>query len=183
MEKPFSNLRGLVEFCAEKFSSKTAFKIKNKDNGKVSYRDVSFNDVKEETKALGKYFLSQSEKEQRIVVIGKNSYEWMLVFLSALSSGNVIVPLDNSLPANELENQLSRAEADFVFYSSQHESFFSTRPEKSFCTESPEFEKLISEGKSLDDAKYNNVKIDSDKMSLLLFTSGTSADSKAVMLS
>ena len=98
-----------------------SFKIKNKDNGKATYRDVSFNDVQEEAKALGRYLLSQSEKEQRVVIIGKNSYEWMLVFLSTLYSGNVIVPLDNSLPANELESQLSRAEADFVFYSSQHE--------------------------------------------------------------
>ena len=184
MEKPFSNMRDFVSYCAGKFGNKTAFKIKNKENGEVSYRDVSFNDVKEETKALGKYFLSQSEKEQRIVVIGKNSYEWMLVFLSALSSGNVIVPLDNSLPANELENQLARAEADIVFYSSQHEAFFQGRPEKSICTESAQFEKLISEGKALsNDAQYQNLEIDSDKMSFLLFTSGTSADSKAVMLS
>lgn len=184
MEKFFSNMKEMVDYCAVKFGNKTAYRLKNKENGKASYRDVSYNDLKEETTALGKYFVSLGKEEKRIVIIGKNSYEWLLVYLSVLASGNVIIPIDNSLPEKELESQLNRSEADLVFYSNQHEAFFKSRPEKGFCTENSEFSELLTEGRKLNnDEEYNNVIIDSDKMSLLLFTSGTSAESKAVMLS
>ena len=48
------------------------------------------------------------------------------------------------------------------------------------------YKELLEEGKELiqkGDKRYKNIKIDSKKMSILLFTSGTTSNSKAVMLS
>ena len=45
-------------------------------------------------------------------------------------------------------------------------------------------DKIIAEGAAIQDmSAYNAVKINGDKMSILLFTSGTTSESKAVMLS
>ena len=48
------------------------------------------------------------------------------------------------------------------------------------------YRKLVEKGKNLlenKDKKFENIKIDKDKEAIMLFTSGTTSKSKAVMLS
>jgi len=176
----FSNMREMVESGGSKFSDNVAFKIKLKEG----YRDVTYKIMQEEVEALGKLLVKEGYINKRIAVIGENSYNWMLVFLTVLSCGGTIVPLDRGLLEYELDEQLSRANAEVVFCSESFYEHLSKKTEvKAVCMTSPEFQEMLNLGAMLDDAEYRSIEIDAHKMSILLFTSGTTSKSKAVMLS
>ena len=60
-------------------------------------------------------------KEKRIAVIGENRYEWELAYLSIVCGTGIVVPLDKSLPENELENLIKRSKVEAIFYSKKYE--------------------------------------------------------------
>lgn len=47
-------------------------------------------------------------KGKRIAVIGENRYEWEIAYLAIATGTGVVVPLDKSLPENELRNLIER---------------------------------------------------------------------------
>ena len=181
----FKNIREIIEYSAKNYENNLAFKLKRKENGKTVYDDITFLRLFEEIKAFGKYLIRNGLSDKRIAVIGKNSYEWMIVYLGVLCAGGVIVPLDKGLLPFEIKEQLKRSKADLVFYANHLEDAFSDVTDtKKIALESDEFKEIIKTGKSLDnDEEYQSIKIDNDKMSILIFTSGTTQKSKAVMLS
>lgn len=183
--KQFNNIREIIENSSVEFKSNTAFKLKRSKNGTVSYDEITYERLRHETEQLGQYLIENNLADKRIAVIGKNSYEWMLVFLAVLSVNGVIVPLDRQLFPEEIKTQLRRAEAEVIFYDPALEKHIDdTEGITGICLEGEEFKRAISEKKD-DRIKhlYNSIAIDSDKMSILLFTSGTTSSSKAVMLS
>lgn len=181
----FKNIRDIIEFSAKQYENNLAFKLKNRINGKVSYDDITFKRLSEEVVAFSKYLLANGYQNKRIAVIGKNCYDWMLVYFSVLCTGSVIVPLDKGLLPFEIKEQLERSEADMVFYADHlEESFKDINNIPKIMLESPEFKDILKTGYSLtNDDEYENIKIDNEKMSILIFTSGTTQKSKAVMLS
>jgi len=186
MYKKYENIKKLINDCAVKFKNNIAFKVKKKDGkGKVSYDDVTYERLNNEVEYLARAIINNGLQGKRIAVIGKNSYEWMVTYLATLCSGSIIVPLDRGLLDFEIDEQLSRSDASAIFYGDA----FSERMEKytdiiKICTDGAEFRKWIDNGKACDNKEeYENIKIDPHKMSLLLFTSGTTSKSKAVMLS
>ncbi len=180
MYTKYKNMREMVESVGKMYAENVAFKIKL-ENG---YRDVTYKIMQEEVEALGKFLINKGYINKRIAVIGENSYQWMLVFLTVLSCGGTIVPLDRGLLEYELDEQLSRANAEVVFCSEIFYEHLSSKDDiTAVCMSSLEFEEMIQTGKGFAFDEYRNVVIDSYKMSILLFTSGTTSKSKAVMLS
>ena len=180
MVNKFKNIREILDNSAEKFADNVAFKIKLKDK---TYDDVTFSRLKYQVESFGKYLISKGLQGKRIAVIGKNSYSWMLVYLSVLAIDSVIVPLDRGLLENELNEQLERAEADAIFYTKPFEDKIKNDNLFKICMEDDAFKACLTEGEKLDSSEYNNIMIDNSKMSILIFTSGTTSKSKAVMLS
>ena len=185
MYKRYENVKLLINDCAIKFKNNIAYKVKKKDeNGKVYYDEVTYERLNNEVEYLGRAFIKKGLLGKRIAVIGKNSYEWMVVYLATLCSGSIVVPLDRGLLDFEIEEQLSRSEASAIFYGDAFEERMQKYDIVKVCTDDVEFRNWIEEGKNCDNkAEYDAIKIDANKMSLLLFTSGTTSQSKAVMLS
>lgn len=181
--RDFNNLREIVEYSAKKYKNNVAFKIKNKGKkGDEKYRDVTYEIFENEMKRLGSFLIRSGLMGKRIAVIGKNCYEWMLVYMSTLATGSVIVPLDSGLFAEEILEQLDRAEADAIFYTEMFEDALKDKNDiLKIRMDSEEFKEIASKFEICDE--YSTVEIDKDKMSVLLFTSGTTSKSKAVMLS
>lgn len=198
----YDNLRDMINKTTEKFSDKTAFVVKRKKEGEVSYRDVTFKEYKEDINALGTALISLGLKNARVVVISPNRYEWCVTYMAVVNGVGVIVPLDRSLPGNEMQGMLERSQADAIIFDKKYKE--TIRELKNNCEtiniknyicmddeEDGEFlsySKLLEKGremikeKSKDAETYLNAEIDIDKMSILLFTSGTTSLSKAVML-
>lgn len=198
----YDNLRDMINKTTEKFSDKTAFIVKTKNENKISYRDVTFKEYKEDINALGTALISLGLKSARVVVISPNRYEWCVTYMAVVNGVGVIVPLDRSLPGNEMQGMLERSQADAIIFDKKYKE--TIRELKNNCEtiniknyicmddeEDEEFlsySKLLEKGremikeKSKDAETYLNAEIDIDKMSILLFTSGTTSLSKAVML-
>lgn len=181
MNNNLKNIRDVISRSAEKYPENLAFKVKMKEK---TYDDITYTRLKYEVESIGKYLIQEGYQNKRIAVIGKNSYKWMLVYLAALAIGSVIVPLDRGLLSDELNEQLRRAEADIIFHTSPFKEKID--PEiniRKICVDDEEFDLCLEKGKKYPDDIYNNIEIDNEKMSILIFTSGTTSKSKAVMLS
>lgn len=177
----FNDFRELIDFSASAYTDKNAFIVKH---GK-EYDYITYKRLRDEIRAVGKYMLKHDWGGKRVAVIGHNSYGWMLVYLSVLCVGSVIVPLDKGLFKDETDEQLTRAEADIIFYSKEVEELVPMRDGLTrICMNSEEFENILREGAALDnDSEYDKITLKPKDMSILLFTSGTTSKSKAVMLS
>lgn len=194
----YENLKDMLEKSGELYGDKTAYMFKTKEAGK--FRKITHKEFRSDINALGTKLIDLGLKDKRIAVISENRYEWGVVYLSVVAGTGVIVPLDKSLPDNEIESLIIRSGVEAIFYSSKYSDIMNKIKEqgntqlKYFISMDIDKEingilsqkELISEGRELLNAgneKFLKADIDNEKMSIMLFTSGTTAMSKAVMLS
>ena len=194
----YENLKDMLEKSGELYGDKTAYMFKAKEAGK--FRKITHKEFRSDINALGTKLIDLGLKDKRIAVISENRYEWGVVYLSVVAGTGVIVPLDKSLPDNEIESLIIRSGVEAIFYSSKYNDIMNKIKEqgntqlKYFISMDIDKEingilsqkELISEGRELLNAgneKFLKADIDNEKMSIMLFTSGTTAMSKAVMLS
>ncbi len=195
------NFRELLDYTTKQFSDRIAFSYKKDATSKnPEFVNVSFKKHHEDVKAFSTKLISMGLTDKRIAIISHNQYSWPVSYM-AINTGNMVcVPLDYLLPENEIENLLIRSKAEAIIFDGKFLEIFknikakgSTNLKYYINMNSNEhaddilsFWKLLEEGYSLiksGDTSYNNITIDNDKMSIMLFTSGTTDMSKAVMLS
>lgn len=193
----FENVKGLIYNAVEKYKEKTAFVIKHKKDKEVSYENVSYTRLLEEINYLGTKFYDLGYQNKRVAIVGRNGYEWVITHLSNLLGGMVSIPLDKELQIDELENCLVRSKADILVFDEKYKENIqqiqkrgNTKIENYICMREQEgytsIPELMKQGKEIletGNKTYVEAKIDSYKMNILLFTSGTTSKSKAVMLS
>ena len=191
------NLKDMINSSVENYGDKAAFLVKRKNI--EGYVPVSYKQFKKDIDALGTALSSLGLKGKRIALIGENRYEWAVTYLSVVNGLGVIVPLDKELPSNEIESLLVRSKADAIVFSStnveQIKAFSNDLKSVKYYinmdlnqgTENIlSFNSLIEKGNQLleqGDRTFINAEIDEEVMNMLLFTSGTTETSKAVMLS
>ena len=185
------NIRDLVYNAADRYPDRPAFKIKV--NGEIV--PITFKEVIHNTEALGTELMDQGFDGCSMGIIGDNSYPWYQCHLAIVCGGNVSVPLDKGFTAEELESAIIRSGIRVLFYGHKMEKLVeevksrgNIQVEKfvKITGEDNEFDGLIEAGaKKLEegDTRYKQVVIDEHKLAVLLFTSGTTNTSKAVMLS
>lgn len=195
--KDYQNIKEIVEHMKEKFSEKLAFTIKNKDK---TYRDITYKEFINEINYLGTAFIDYGLKDTRIAVIGKNRYEWAVTYLAVINGTGVIVPLDKSLPKNEIEMSIRRAKVTTIICEEKYlddikdiKKDGTTELKNIICMDEVQDEDvilmkdLLEKGKTLvdekNDRRFLDAKIDDEKMATIIFTSGTTSESKAVVLS
>lgn len=194
----FDNVKDLIYDSAEKYCNHIAFttKIKN-EKGEVSYQEISYQEFLKEINCLGTALFDLELEDKKIAVVGANSHLWALAHVTNLLGGMISVPLDKGLPVEELENSLIRSQVEAVVFDAKHQEmieeirkngktgirfYIAMTPLAGFENISNLLttgERLLEEGSK----KYIDKKIDSEQMGILLFTSGTTSQSKAVMLS
>lgn len=195
--KRFRDIKQLIYNSAKLYPNNIAFttKIKNTNN-ETEYINHTYTDLLNDINAFGTSLYKLGLKNKRVAVIGYNCYEWAVAHLSNLLGNIVSVPLDKGLQIGELENSLVRSEVEAIVFDHKLEEVMKeiikngkTKIKYYICTEKmPEylyFYDLLADGKreiEKGNKDYINAKIDPYKMSILLFTSGTTSLSKAVML-
>ena len=196
----FRDLRELLRTSAEKYPDKVAFvtKIKDKGTKEVNYINTTYANMFETMEYLGTALIEKGYQDKRIAVIGENSYHWCLSYFTAGCGVGVVVPLDKGLQKEELESCLNRSNAEVIFYDKKQakviEQIYKDQTTNlslliamDFASQEGEnMMNLIDMGQKLvenGDRRYLDAEIDPDALGFLLFTSGTTQQSKAVMLS
>ena len=194
----FTDLKDMLNQTGEVYGDRPAYIFKTEEKGK--FRTITHKEFRENINALGTTLIQMGLKDKRIAVISENRYEWELSYLAVAAGVGVIVPLDKALPDNELESLILRSQVEAIIYSSKYDAIMNTLREKKNTnlkyfismdleenTQGIYAEKaLVEKGKKLladGNKTYIDAKIDAEKMGIMLFTSGTTAMSKAVMLS
>ena len=185
-----TDLKDMLKKSGEKYGEKIAYKIRQ-ENG---YKEITHNEVRKMVDGLGTKLIDMGLKDKRIAVIGENRYEWEIAYLSIVCGTGTVVPLDKSLPENELESLIERSKAEAIICSQKYVEILKKTKLKYIISMDLEKDndgiisqkRLISEGIQLvksGNTSFVNAKIDNEKMSIMLFTSGTTSISKAVALS
>ena len=191
------DLKDMLKKSGEKYGEKNAYKIRLEKN---KYKTYTHKDVRQMINYLGTRLIDLGLKNKRIAVIGENRYEWEIAYLSIVCGTGIVVPLDKSLPQNELEKVIERSGVEAIFYSEKYTDSLKTivgrgigklktliSMDLKHHTEGIYSQnELISEGKNLvenGNRSFIDATIDNEKMSIMLFTSGTTSDSKIVALS
>lgn len=193
----FKNIKEIIYHSAEVYAKNIAFIIKHKEEKQVNYEDVTYERLLKDINKLGTAFYNMGLKAKRVAIIGKNRYEWVISHLANLLGGIVSVPLDKDLQYEELETSLIRSKADCIVFDEKLTPLMKQIQENSntsltnyICMGEIEgfqsVKNLLEQGEQLLEKgqnEYLNATIDENAMNILLFTSGTTSQSKAVMLS
>ena len=110
------DFRELLNYVAKEYNEDTAFIIKHKNKGEVSYDNISFKHFRDDAFAIGTAMLKRGWHGKKIAVVGPNSYNWMATFFATLGGVGTTVPLDRGLPYEELESSLARSYADVLVF-------------------------------------------------------------------
>lgn len=191
--------RELVDRAVKNYGDKVAFKNKIIINDEKKYIEHTFREFGQDVKFLATSLLNSGFKKKRIALIGKNRYEWCVSYMAVTTGDMVIIPLDKSLPEIEMKSLLKRSKADCIIFDKKYIDIVKNIKKENdnnlimyICMDDINedgvsyYGDLISDGKKLieeGDMNYDSVKVDSEGMTIMLFTSGTTSISKAVMLS
>ena len=184
------------------YANNIAYKYKkNPEEKPVKYVEKKYSQVVKDVKALATALLDMGFKGKRVALIGENRYEWVISYLAVTCGGMVIAPLDKALPDKEITSLIKRSEVDAVIYEKKHQELFEKlkadseinlntliciNEEDDTDSETISFESLLEKGRKLIKEKsklYDEITIDANSMSIMLFTSGTTSAAKIVMLS
>ena len=186
-----STIKEMLDISGEKFGDRPAYKLEKEI--------ITHRDFRNHVNNLGTALINLGLKGKRIAVIGQNSMNWELAYLAIVCGTGIVVPLDKLLPKNELESLIKRSKVDAIFFDEKYEEMVKEIVKK----DDNNLKFLISMGESQDSStilqkdllkkgeelikngntEFIDSKIDENAMSILLFTSGTTSRSKAVMLS
>ena len=192
-----NDLKDMLNKTGILYADRPAYKIKVEEG---KYQIYTHKEVRDMINNLGTALINLGLKGKRIAVIGENRYEWEIAYLSIVCGTGIVVPLDKSLPANELELLIERSDIEAIFYTKKYSDIIQNikYSEKNklkhlISMDSDEnFEgiysqkELIREGRKLIEEGNNeflNAKIDPKEMEIMLFTSGTTSKAKVVALS
>ena len=191
MNFEISSIKDMLNKSGEVFGNRPAYEIEG--------RIITHTEFRNDVNSLGTALIEMGLKGKRIAVIGTNSYNWEMAYLSIVCGTGIVVPLDKTLPENELESLIKSSSVEAIFFDEKYEENIKNISRKN----DNNLKILISMGKSTDEnvliqseliqkgkkcledgnSDFIDSEIDENAMSILLFTSGTTSKSKAVMLS
>ena len=197
-EMKFNNLKEMLEKSGEKYADRPLFYLEGK--GLEDSKIMTHKEFRDNINYLGTALIEMGLKNKKIAVISENRYEWEEAYLAIVCGTGIVVPLDKALPENEIETSIIRAEVEAIFYSEKYSEIMSKIQKNgntkikyfiSMDLEKSDFNKysqkeIIQKGKELlenGNREFIDSKINNEEMAIMLFTSGTTNMSKAVMLS
>ena len=182
-----STIRQIVVQAEQNFGTEDAIRYKK---GRKEIEAKSYRQLKEDSESFSRTLESLGELGAHIAVTGMTSYPWLVTYLGTVNSGSVAVPLDVSLPAEEMCELIDRADVTVLVLDEIRKDVAAIVKDR--C---PKLKYLISmQQEESDDHALSFWKllgehagtfereINPDQLCTIMFTSGTTGKSKGVML-
>ncbi len=197
------DFRELVARYESRYYNKPAFVYKTTPKA-TEHVSILYSQFVQDIKSLATSLLNMGLENKKIALIAPNRYEWCVSYLAVTTANISIIPLDKSLPDNEIKNLIIRSKADAVIFDNKYLPIFEeiytennssltqyicidNIPNTNIASNSFSiYPSLVERGRKLylsGNMCYEDIRLDPDKASILLFTSGTTAISKCVGLS
>ena len=174
--------------------------ILEKPDHKSDYKVTTYQEFYDDVIGLGTALIEVLKlKDKRVIIIGETQYDWYVSYMAMLCGTGIAVPTDKELPVNELENIVKRSKASAIIYSAKKaddikkikeklpevEYFIEMKSEEGLAGKDVGIKNLIKLGRDIVKAGNDNfekIKVDPDEFKILFWTSGTTSNSKGVML-
>lgn len=188
-----TNFKEMLYRSASIYKTRTAFKVKNKED---KIESITYQQFKNDVVSLGTSLLKKGFKDKKIAVVGKNSYQWCVSYLAATIVG-IVVPIDKELHTDDIINFMNISESVCILGDNKNLSLIEQNINKLnikdtlfiyFDNEKCQnyYQKVLEEGLKLYQEGYTDfdqIEIEPDSLRILLFTSGTTGNAKGVCLS
>lgn len=177
--------------CAERWPDNVALEIQR--GGRLE--NYTYSDLRKMSGAIG-HWLNENRYSsgQRIAILADNHPRWVAAFLGIISAGCTAVPLDTAFHADQVAILLKDSGASLLFCDSKHlptaSEALTELPIKIILTDSPQVnvnskDAVIADLDTIFSAElrsFSHAPISENSLASLLYTSGTTADPKGVML-
>jgi long-chain acyl-CoA synthetase len=207
--RTIGDLRDMLKQSVQLYGDKPAFLVKDPRAARTKadaatggeksqpYLPVSYRQYAQDVDAFGTKLKQLGLATGRVAILAETRYEWYVTYMATVNGVGVIVPLDKELPQGEIASLLNRSHAEVLVYASSKkkdvDAIRDRVPEvRDFvCMDQPDGADIYfwdwlqagAEALAGGDQSFVQAAIDPSVLSILLFTSGTTAQSKAVMLS
>ena len=196
--REIQSVKEMLETSCKEHKDRIAYYTK--EFGDKSFKEIKYEQLLEDVNALGTALLSLGLKDKKIAIIGENRYYWACSYLAIMCGVGIVVPLDRVLPKQEIESCLERAKVSVLIYSDKAKDtideiaendnnkieFYIGMDKKEDEGNNLSFTRLLEMGRQLiekGDRRFIDAPMNIDAVAEILFTSGTTSKSKAVMLS
>ncbi len=195
----YKTIKEVFQSSTTKYAENTF--ILEKFNSKEPFKEIKFKQYRSDVISLGTALNDYLNiKDTRVIIIGENTYHWYVSYMALLCGSGIAVPVDKELPENEIINVIKRAKATAVIYSTKKKEvikkiidanstnvkyFIQMNSDEELNNNTVGLDYLIKQGNILinnGNNTYMDIEIDPNEFKVLLFTSGTTSNSKGVML-
>ena len=175
----YTTLREIITKSAEQYADIDAVRYKI---GKDAIEAKTYAQLRKDSQKVSALLAGYGLKGAHIALTGASSYAWIITYFGIVNSGNVAVPLDVSLPAEDMCELIDRSDAVLFVVDELRRDVKELA--KSAC---PKLQRVISMQEELhelldsvsDEFEYEPQPED---LCTIMFTSGTTGKSKGVML-
>jgi long-chain acyl-CoA synthetase len=178
--------------CSERWPNHVALEIQRHDQ----LESCTYSELRRMAESVGRWITENNfARGSRLAVLADNHPRWVAVYLGIIASGCAAVPLDTALHADQVSKLLKDSGASAIFFDGKHASVIRPAaielklrtilmdPERESGSSNdlhPETDlPAIFKGGS---GSFKPAPANNDDLASLIYTSGTTADPKGVML-
>src|SRR3984957_12037865 len=177
--------------CSERWPENVALELQRNDQ----LESCTYAELRKMAESIGRWIGEQKfDRGARLAILADNHPRWVAAYLGIIAAGCVAVPLDTALHADQLIKLLRDSATSALFCDAKHVSVATEAgaettvglvlidPERMTGGASPQWMGDLTNIFRAGPEKFAPVSVNTDDLASLLYTSGTTADPKGVML-